>query len=425
MRRRSLAAGLSACLFSVLPLASHADAAPDARAVLKNYADIGLAMYTDSVAAAKALKQAVDAFLAAPSDQTLRAARDAWKAARLPYSQTEGFRFGNPEVDELEGNVNSWPLDEGLIDYVDPSYGTSSDSNPLYTLNIVANRQLQVGKDKVDAAAITRQLLTSLQGAAGSEANVSIGYHAVEFLLWGQDLNGTGPGAGNRPASDYDPKNCTHGNCARRAAYLATVTDLLVDDLGRMAALWSEDGAARKRLLTGDPNAGIASMLTGLGSLSYGELAGERTKLGLMLHDPEEEQDCFSDNTHNEHYQDERGMVEIYNGSYTRTDGTVVAGPSLRAYVAAKDPAADARVLAAMKEASAAMQVLKDSADSGRMAYDQMIGPNNPEGNAIVQHVVDTLVAQAHAIEGAVASLGLTIKLEGSDSLDNPGAVAK
>src|SRR3569623_798389 len=144
-----------------------------------------------------------------------------------------------------------------------------------------------------------------------------------------------------------------------------------------------------------------------------------------MLHDPEEEHDCFSDNTYNSHFYDERGMVEIYHGSYTRTDGTVVSGPSLKAYVAAKDPAADARVLAAMKDASAAMQVLKDTADSGKMAYDQMIGPNNPEGNAIVQRVVDTLVAQAHAIEGAVAGLGLTIKVEGSDSLDNPSAVAK
>ena len=33
----------------------------------------------------------------------------------------------------------------------------------------------------------------------------------------------------------------------------------------------------------------IAVMLNGMGSLSYGELAGERMQLGLMLHDPEKE----------------------------------------------------------------------------------------------------------------------------------------
>jgi putative iron-regulated protein len=436
MPRRSLAAALSAGLLSSLcvavpagaadvvpPRLQQAAAAPDARAMLETYADLGLAMYGDATAAAEGLKQAIDAFLAKPDDGSLKAAREAWRAARVPYMQTEGFRFGNPEVDALEGNVNSWPLDEGLIDYVDPSYGDSSDSNPLYRLDVIANPQLQIGKDKVDATRITKALLTSLQGAAGSETNVAIGYHAIEFLLWGQDLNGTGPGAGNRPASDYDLKACTHGNCDRRAAYLAAAADLLVEDLGRMAALWGADGAARKRLLAGEPDAGLTAMLTGLGSLSYGELAGERTKLGLMLHDPEEEQDCFSDNTHNAHFYDERGIVEIYEGRYTRLDGSVVSGASLRDYVAARDPAAGARVAAAMAAATAAMQTLKDTADSGRMAYDQMIGPDNPEGNAIVQHVVDTLVAQAHAIEGAVAALGLTIKVEGSESLDDPGAV--
>ena len=46
--------------------------------------------------------------------------------------------------------------------------------------------------------------------------------------------------------------------------------------------------------MTDPPKHGLTSIAAlGLGSLSYGELAGERTKLGLMLHDPEEE-DCFT-----------------------------------------------------------------------------------------------------------------------------------
>src|SRR3546814_2008 len=114
-----------------------------------------------------------------------------------------------------------------------------------------------------------------------------------------------GAGAGARPATDFSTENCTGGNCDRRGEYLTAATDLLIDDLQDMVAAWGPDGEAREGLLGGDPDAGIAAMLTGMGSLSYGELAGERIKLGLMLHDPEEEQDCFSDNTHNSHYRSE------------------------------------------------------------------------------------------------------------------------
>jgi putative iron-regulated protein len=420
---RHLTLAFSAILLAGTSLAAHA-AGPDPKAILTTYSDIGQAMYQDSITEAEKLKTAVDAFLAQPNDATLKAARDAWKQSRVPYMQSEGFRFGNPEIDDLEGNVNSWPLDEGLIDYVDSAYGTTSDSNPFYTLNVIANPSLKMGDKTVDASKITPELITSLQSAGDNEANVAIGYHAIEFLLWGQDLNGTGPGAGNRPASDYDQANCTHGNCDRRADYLRSATTLLIDDLKKMEAVFAEGGPGRTRLLA-NPQEGLTAMFTGLGSLSYGELAGERTKLGLMLHDPEEEHDCFSDNTHNSHYYDELGMWDIYNGTYKRIDGSEVKGPSLRALMKATDIKTAQRVVDAMKATSGAMTVLKETADSGKMAYDQMIGDNNPEGNKIVQNVVDTLVAQAHAYEAAVKSLGLTIKVEGSDSLDNPSAVGQ
>ncbi|MBK8157889.1 MAG: peptidase [Rhodospirillaceae bacterium] len=400
--------------------------APDEAAVLTNYANIAEAMFGDAISTAENLQGAVDKLIAQPTDANLKAARQAWIDARPSYMRTEVFRFGNPEVDDLEGLVNAWPLDEGLIDYVDAtSYGATSDSNPFYTLNVVANKELQIGADKVDATVIDKKLLQSLQEVGENEANVAIGYHAIEFLLWGQDLNGTGPGAGNRPATDFDTANCTNGNCDRRAAYLKAATELLIDDLGQMHAIWTEGGAARQRLLSGDKKEGIAGILTGLGSLSYGELAGERTKLGLMLHDPEEEHDCFSDNTHNSHFYDQVGMVDIYNGSYTRLDGTVVTGASVKDLVAAKDAAVNDRVVAALADTSKAMQVLKDTADSGGQAYDQMIGPDNAAGNKIVDDVVTGLVGQARAVEAAVAALGLKITVEGSDSLDNPTAVGQ
>lgn len=401
--------------------------APQPKAVVETYANIAQAMYGDAVSAARDLAKAVDALLANPTDETLKAARAAWLKARVPYQQTEGYRFGNKLMDDLEGKVNAWPLDEGLIDYVDAgSYGDTSDSNALYRANVIANKTIRIGKKQVDASKITKKLLAdTLHEAGGVEANVATGYHAVEFLLWGQDLNGTGPGAGARPASDYSLQTCTNGHCDRRRDYLKAATDLMVDDLVAMAKAWDAKGKARQDVMRKGPNGGLATILTGLGSLSYGELAGERMKLGLILHDTEEEHDCFSDNTHNSHYYDEIGMVAIYNGKYTRPDGAVVQGASLAEYAKAKAPAEAAKVEEAMTNAVAKVKAIKDRADSGKEAYDQMIAEGNTEGNRTVQEGVDALVAQARAIEALVKKLGLKIDVEGSDSLDNPSAVGK
>ncbi|MGH6929791.1 MAG: imelysin family protein, partial [Dongiaceae bacterium] len=326
-------------------------------------------------------------------------------------------------VDDWEGKVNAWPLDEGLIDYVDASYGDSSDENPLYVANVIANKQIKLGGETIDAASITKDLIgDKLQEAGDVESNVATGYHAIEFLLWGQDLNGTGPGSGARPATDFSTANCTGGNCDRRVAYLTTAAGLLIDDLKEMVAAWGPDGAARAALFK-DEQAGLTTILTGLGSLSFGELAGERMKLGLLLHDPEEEHDCFSDNTHNSHYYDQVGMMAIYTGSYTRVDGSTVSGPSLAELAAEKAADANTKLLADMDATLAAMTVMKETADSGRMAYDQMLAEDNPEGNKIVDTVVSALVAQAKSVEAVVAGLGLKIEVEGSDSLDNPSAV--
>jgi putative iron-regulated protein len=281
--------------------AAHAEA-PKPREVVVRYADMAHTMYEQSFLAAQEMRTAIGAFIAAPGAATQATARDAWKKARIPYLKTEGFRFGNKIVDDWEGNVNAWPLDEGLIDYVDKkSYGEASDENPLFTANIIASKSIRIGKKTINVSDITPKLLRQLNSAAGVEANVATGWHAIEFLLWGQDLHRAEPGAGERPWTDYDLKACTNGNCNRRAAYLKVATDTLVADLRDMAANWASKGKARADLLAKPDQQGLGVIFTGVGSLSYGELAGERMKLGLILHDPEEEQDCFSDNTHNSH----------------------------------------------------------------------------------------------------------------------------
>ena len=154
-----------------------------------------------------------------------------------------------PIVDDWEGRVNAWPLDEGLIDYVDAAYGTESDENGLYTANVIANPTIIIDGAEVDATEITPAFLRdTLQEAGGIEANVATGYHAIEFLLWGQDLNGTGPGAGERPPPTIDRPSTPIG----AAHYLTAATDLLVTDLEEMVANWQRGragsrGARRER----------------------------------------------------------------------------------------------------------------------------------------------------------------------------------
>lgn len=403
------------CLLPAPVLASPAE-------VVTTYADIALATYGDSLSTAQALRRAVGDLVADPSPQTLAAARQAWTAARVPYQQSEVFRFGNPIVDDWEGRVNAWPLDEGLIDYV--VEGTpSTEDNELAQLNVIANPVLELGSETLDAATITPDTIRALHEAGGIEANVASGYHAIEFLLWGQDLNGTGPGAGSRPHTDFlAGAGCTNGNCDRRAQYLVAATDLLVSDLREMTGNWETDGPARAAV-TADPQAGLRAMLTGMGSLSYGEQAGERMKLGLMLNDPEEEHDCFSDQTHLSHYHDGLGIQNVYLGRYVRVDGSEVAGPSLSGLVADADAGLDQALQADLAATMVALTALRDKAEAG-MAYDQMLAPGNQEGAAIIQAGVDGLVKQAKSIERAVAALGLDgIAFEGSDSLDDPNAV--
>ncbi|QEP45120.1 peptidase [Ectothiorhodospiraceae bacterium BW-2] len=396
-----------------------AAAPPQPEAIVNHYADIAHAVYSDSLTTATALQQAVNRLLANPTETTLEQAKVAWITARHPYQQSEVFRFGNPIVDEWEGKVNAWPLDEGLIDYVAiDHYGEESAENPYYRANIIANPQLTVAGKAIDATVLNSQFIaTELHELEQIETNVATGYHAIEFLLWGQDLNGSGPGAGNRPATDFSHTQCTHGNCDRRGGYLKAVTDQLVDDLRWMTVQWQQKGAARTALLT-NPNQGIAAMITGMGSLSFGELAGERMKLGVLLHDPEEEHDCFSDNTHWSHYNNGLGIQNVYLGRYQRLDGSVLEGPSLSSWVYSQDRAIDNAMRIKLSQTVNQLYQLVESAEKRGIAYDQLLAAGNRAGNQLILDGVTALIEQTRQLERVVAVLGLEqIAFEGSDSL--------
>ena len=357
-------------------------AATDLAPVVRHHAELVSAAYDDTVAAAQALQVAIQAFLAKPSQEGLDAARKAWLAAREFYGQTEAFRFYGGPIDDdngPEGRINAWPMDESYVDYVvdAPNAG------------IINNRKLQ----------ITKKQLASLNERDGEE-NIATGWHAIEFLLWGQDLSETGPGA--RPFSDFADGG--KPNADRRRQYLRVVTELLLDDLRFVARAWapSQPKNYRGRFERGGLES-VRKMLVGLGSLSRGELAGERLEVALASQDQEDEHSCFSDNTHRDAVNNARGIQNVWLGQYKRRDsrdGSMLQGPGLRDLVAARDAALAERTTRQIANSVAAAEAIP-------APFDQSIKVGNP-GREKIQKTIDSLTQQSKDIVEAAGAIGIT-----------------
>lgn len=267
----------------------------ETRVIAEKYATLVYKDYTNTYNDAVKLQTAIDAFLAEPTDKNLSAAKDAWLVSRNSYGQTEAFRFYEGPIDYVdaqgnegpEGRLNAWPLDEAYIDYV--------QGNP------------QAGIVNNPGVKITKTSLTD-KNQSGDEVEVSTGYHAIEFLLWGQDLSLES--AGMRPASDYadTPEN------ERRRTYLKVVTDLLVDDLQFLVSEWAPGQDNFAKDFVRDEQA-LLKIMTGLVTLSGFELASERMATSLDSGDQEDEHSCFSDNTHNDFIYNAQGVFNVFFSS--------------------------------------------------------------------------------------------------------------
>jgi putative iron-regulated protein len=392
-------------------------AASTEKEVAKHYTAIAHAVFEDALITAKDLKKSINTFVRQPNSKTLAAAKTSWKSARVPYQQSEVFRFGNANVDDWEGQLNAWPLDEGLIDYVAPSYEHEL-GNAGATANIISNTSIKVGGETIYLTSITPELLANLNELAGSEANVATGYHAIEFLLWGQDLNGTDSGAGNRPYTDFAKgKKCTNGNCERRAQYLQAAIELLISDLEDMVDQWAPGKMDnyRAKFVALPAEEALTKILYGMGSLSLGELAGERMKVALEANSSEDEHDCFSDNTHYSHFYNAKGVRNIYLGEYQRVNGKTIKGPGISALVKAKNSTLDGKMKTALSATEEQLQLMVDTAEAepsanikAPMKFDQMIAPGNKKGEKIVRDSIASLVAQTVLIEQVAAAVGIT-----------------
>jgi len=387
-------------LFALNLEAAKSPAGPVAMRATTFYADIAEARYQLSYDAAQDLTEVVQEFINAPSPETHAAAKQAWIRAHNVYSQTEVFRFGNPNVDAWEGKVNAWPLDEGYIDYVSDHY-VAHVGNPHARHNIIGRTDFPL-RDEVIAEyqAGTDPKAAPSERMTDVETNVATGFHAIEFLLWGQDLNDQAPNAGGqRSHTDYlTSEGCTNGNCERRAKYLSAACRVLVKDLQFMVWDWGKQGRYRREFDALPVDQRLARILTGMGTLSYAELAGERMRVALIASDQEEEQNCFSDTTHNSIYYNALGVKTLYEGSQEGAGQSYLRGISLSDLVRRLDRDLDAQLRAELKETMDVAQALVDRAEAVH-PFDQMILTGSVESRELIEQLIASLAAQTETIE--------------------------
>lgn len=362
----------------VAPLASHAQVGHVD--VAKHYALLVHANYADTLAAAQHMQASISAFIAAPSAEGLELARKAWLAAREYYGQTEAFRFYGGPIDGdkgPEGQINAWPLDEAYVDAVEGKANSGLINNPKFKINKANLRKVN---------------------ERGGEENISTGWHAIEFLLWGQDRSESG--AGDRSFEDF-----VHGkkaNADRRRQYLGVATEMLIEDLSFLVKAWAPNQKNFRSKFEQNGKESVRKIIVGLGSLSRGELAGERMEVALNSQDQEDEHSCFSDNTHRDIVTNAKGIRNVWTGEYQRRDGSLVQGPGLRELVAAKDHGLAQKTTAQLDQSVRAAEAIPAPFDRA------ILGDTKAPGRQRVQATIDSLVEQSKLLVASASAVGIT-----------------
>jgi len=370
--------------------------------VTSNYANIVLQSYTDSYNGALNLKASIDAFVANPDEAGFSASKTAWLNAREAYGQTEAFRETNSPVDIVnnanspwginnEGQMNAWPIDESYIDYVQT--GTEEYAG---TFNSIIG----------DAAITIDESTIANLNEDATDKSISSGWHAIEFLLWGQD--NTMPEEnlpGQRAFTDYT----TADNANRRAQYLQVATNLLVSDLQALVSTWSQGGTYRTVFMNLDEDVALQQLINGAFFIAGNELSIERMEVpvnsteGIGNSGQEDEHSCFSDNTNRDVFANAKGAYNVIFGEYASIDGA-----SFYDLVNEANPTQAAALLDAGNEAMAKVNVVGDNAQpfdyliTQETSIDTNFGP--------VMQAVTALKNFANVISASASTININLQ---------------
>jgi putative iron-regulated protein len=368
-------------LCAALALGGCSGAADPTAGVVKQYALNLDQNYKDVIPRLQDLDTAVTAFIANPTADGLVAAQQAWLAARPAYSESEYSRFYGGPIDQAQGGMNEWPIDESFVDYVvgSPSSGIVNDAQ--------------------DYPQINAQVIAASDEKGGIE-NLSTGYHAVEFLLWGQRPDQTA-GPGQRPYTDYVDGG-TAANQDRRRTYLQVATELLLDNMRALEAQWDlTNKASYGAMFVADkPQASLTKMFRGFSQTAISELYYERLDDPFASRDQKDEESCFSESTINDLINNALGVEDAYLGRYQ-----AMMGPSISDLVKAKSPALDAQIRQQLSDIRAAIGAIPPPFDHAVLA-----AADSP-ANQAVQAAVAAFVPLQDLLNQAATALGVVNNL--------------
>jgi putative iron-regulated protein len=346
----------------------------ESRPQIEAYVDLVRSSYAEAAKGTGELLAAVEAFLADPSQKTMDAARAAWTKARPAYLITEAYRFYDGPIEAVEGQINAWPMNEAAIDYV--------EGNP--SAGIINSASFEINPQSLIA-----------ENQAKDEADVTTGWHAVEFLLWGQDLSAEGPG--KRPVEDYVAGNAAND---RRRQYLKIVTEQLHADVSALHDAWStsDADAYSAKFLGLEPREAIGRMLNGIAILAGFEFMSERLAVALDSGDQEDEHSCFSDTTKQDFVYDLAGIKAVWTG-----DGAGKERPGLDEVLKKLDAGLAAEVDGLLAQAEADINALGDP-------WDQVLAAApGSEVRVVAEKAVASLQALGEGFKRAGAKLGVLV----------------
>lgn len=346
-------------------LAIEATAATNKEIIQNIAVNVILQTYKDMAHHTSVLRDAVSAFAKSPTQSNLDTAKNAWRAARVPWESSESFLFGPVDSLGLDPQVDTWPL------------------NRLDLENVMASgRSITVD--------LVRNLGTNMQG-----------YHTVEYLLFGSGIN-----SNNKPLSDFNQVQID---------YLVASSTLLAEYAGQLAYSWSnqynpEDASSpgyaevisnpsfqnpiytSERAVLEEYVQGMIGILDEVGNGKISDPFGsdiEHANVELV-------ESPYSWNSLADFTNNIRSVYSIYTGSYGSHKGA-----GIKDYIRGKDAALAQRV---EFEILKSMQVIQRiSGPNGDMPFRHAI--LNPEGRVRVQLAIDQLAKTRTLIEQSVLPL--------------------